>query len=65
MPNWGTSGDLKEDEIGLMARYLLNEPAQPPEFGMKEIKETWKVTVPVDKRPTRKMNTWISITFSP
>jgi nitrite reductase (NO-forming)/hydroxylamine reductase len=56
MPNWGTSGDLKEDEIGLMARYLLNEPAQPPEFGMKEIKETWKVAVPVDQRPTKKMN---------
>jgi nitrite reductase (NO-forming) / hydroxylamine reductase len=56
MPNWGTSGDLKENEIALMARYLLNEPAQPPEFGMKEIKETWKITVPVDKRPTRKMN---------
>jgi nitrite reductase (NO-forming)/hydroxylamine reductase len=56
MPNWGTSGEFKESEIELMARYLLNEPAQPPEFGMKEIKETWKVVVPVDKRPTRKMN---------
>jgi nitrite reductase (NO-forming)/hydroxylamine reductase len=39
-----------------MARYLLNEPAQPPEFGLKEMKDTWKVVVPVDKRPTRKMN---------
>lgn len=56
MPNWGTSGDLKEDEVTLMARYLLNDPAQPPEFGMKEMKETWKVIVPVDKRPTRKQN---------
>ena len=56
MPNWGTSGELKENEVELMARYLLNEPAQPPEFGLKEMKETWKVVVPVDKRPTRKMN---------
>jgi nitrite reductase (NO-forming)/hydroxylamine reductase len=56
MPNWGTSGELKENEVELMARYLLNEPAQPPEFGLREMKETWKVVVPVDKRPTRKLN---------
>lgn len=56
MPNWGTSGQLKKEEVELMARYLLNEPAQPPEFGMKEMKLTWKVLVPVDKRPTKKLN---------
>jgi nitrite reductase (NO-forming)/hydroxylamine reductase len=56
MPNWGTSGQLSEKEVDLMARYLLNEPAQPPEFGMKEIQATWKLIIPVDKRPTKKMN---------
>jgi nitrite reductase (NO-forming)/hydroxylamine reductase len=56
MPNWGTSGDLNKADVELMARYLLNEPAQPPEFGMKEMKATWKVIVPVDKRPTKKLN---------
>src|SRR5262245_20867673 len=56
MPNWGTSGELQQPEVELMARYLLNEPAQPPEFGLKEMKESWKVVIPVDKRPTRKMN---------
>ena len=56
MPNWGTSGELKPEEVELMAKYLLNDPAQPPEFGMKEMKATWKVLVPVDKRPTKKMN---------
>ena len=56
MPNWGTSGDLQQTEVELMARYLLNEPAQPPEFGMKEMKESWKVIVPVAQRPTKKMN---------
>jgi nitrite reductase (NO-forming)/hydroxylamine reductase len=56
MPNWGTSGDLNDNEIELMARYLLNDPAQPPEFGLKEMKESWKVIVPVAQRPTRKMN---------
>ena len=56
MPNWGTSGDLSEQEVDLMARYLLNEPPQPPEFGMPDMKATWKVIVPVDKRPTKQMN---------
>ena len=56
MPNWGTSGDLQQADIELMARYLLNEPAQPPEFGLKEIKESWKVLIPVAQRPTKKMN---------
>jgi nitrite reductase (NO-forming)/hydroxylamine reductase len=56
MPNWGSSGQLSESEVALMARYLLNDPAQPPEFGLKEMKETWKVLVPVAQRPTRKMN---------
>jgi len=56
MPNWGTSGALSEEEVALMARYLLNDPAQPPEFGMKEIRDSWKVLVPVAQRPTKKMN---------
>ncbi len=56
MPNWGTSGDLSEKQVELMAKYLLNDPAQPPEFGLEDMKATWKVKVPVDKRPTKKMN---------
>ena len=56
MPNWGTSGDLTPEEVDLMARYIQHDPPLPPEWGMKEMKETWKVHVPVDKRPTKKMN---------
>lgn len=56
MPNWGTSGDLTEAQVDMMARYLLNEPPQPPEFGMKEMKATWKVIVPPEKRPKTKQN---------
>lgn len=56
MPNWGTSGDLTEQQIDIMARFLLNEPPQPPEFGLAEIRATWKVALPVDKRPTSKQN---------
>jgi len=56
MPNWGTSGDLTEEEVDLMARYILLDPAVPPEFGMPEIRETWKVLIAPEDRPTEKMN---------
>jgi nitrite reductase (NO-forming)/hydroxylamine reductase len=58
MPNWGTSGDLNDAEVDLMARYVQQTPPTPPEFGMKEMKATWKVIVPVDKRPKKKMNNY-------
>lgn len=56
MPNWGTSGDFSEEQIDIMARFLQHEPPTPPEWGMKEMKETWKVYVPVEDRPTKKEN---------
>ena len=56
MPNWGTSGELTEQQIDLMARYIQHEPPKPPEFGMKEMKATWKVLVPPEKRPKKQMN---------
>jgi len=58
MPNWGTSGDLTDAEVDLMARYIQQTPPQPPEYGMKEMKATWKVLVPPEKRPTKKMNSY-------
>lgn len=58
MPNWGTSGVLNDDEVDLMARYVQQTPPQPPEFGMADMKSTWKVIVPPEKRPTRKMNNY-------
>ncbi|HHI76297.1 MAG TPA: c-type cytochrome, partial [Gammaproteobacteria bacterium] len=56
MPNWGTSGELSPAQVDLMARYLQHEPPVPPEFGMKEMKATWKVLVPPEKRPKKQMN---------
>lgn len=56
MPNWGTSGDMSAEDITLMAKYLLNDPATPPEFGMEEIRGTWTVHVPVEDRPTKQEN---------
>ncbi len=56
MPNWGAEGGLNEAQIDLMTKYLLNDPAQPPEFGLDEIKGTWNVIVPVNKRPKEQKN---------
>ena len=56
MPNWGTSGDFTEADVDLMTRYLLNEPPQPPEYGLPKITESWKVHVPVADRPTEQQN---------
>lgn len=56
MPNWGSSGQLTESEVDLMARYVMNDPPTPPEYGMKEMKASWKVIVPPDKRPKQKEN---------
>ncbi len=56
MPNWGTSGVLTDDEVDLMARYIQQTPPAPPEYGLKEMEASWKVIVPVDQRPKKKMN---------
>jgi len=56
MPSWGTSGVLNEGQIDLMARYIMQDPATPPEFGLKDMKANWTVQVPLNKRPTKKMN---------
>ncbi|MBU1191411.1 MAG: nitrite reductase [Gammaproteobacteria bacterium] len=56
MPNWGTSGALTEAEVDLMARFLQHEPPTPPEYGLEDMKATWKVIVPPDKRPKKQEN---------
>lgn len=65
MPNWLTSGEMSEQDVDLMARYIQQDPPQPPEFGMDQMKATWKVLIPPDKRPTKKLNNYnISNIFS-
>jgi nitrite reductase (NO-forming)/hydroxylamine reductase len=56
MPNWGSSGQMSEKEVDIMARFLQQPPPVPPEFGMAEMKATWKVLVPAKDRPKKKMN---------
>jgi nitrite reductase (NO-forming) / hydroxylamine reductase len=56
MPNFGSSGELTEAEVDLMARYVQQTPVAPPEMSLKDMEATWKVIVPVKDRPTKKMN---------
>ena len=53
MPNWGTSGDLTPEQIDIMARFLQQEPPAPPEYGMPEMKASWKLIVAPKDRPAK------------
>ncbi len=56
MPNFGSSGELTEREVDLMARYIQQTPVAPPEMSLKDMEATWKVIVPVKDRPTKQEN---------
>ncbi len=53
MPGWGKSGELTKKEVELMAKYIQLPPVTPPEKSMADMKKSWKVIVPVDKRPKK------------
>ena len=68
MPNWGTSGDLSEVQIDILARFLQQEPPAPPEFSMADMKDSWKVMVAPKDRPTspqhdRNIENFFSVTL--
>jgi nitrite reductase (NO-forming)/hydroxylamine reductase len=48
---------LTKEEINIMARYIQHTPPIPPEFSLKDMMDSWKLIIPVDKRPTKQMNT--------
>ena len=56
MPNWQTSGEMDEATVDLMARYIQQDAPTPPEWSMADAKKTWKVIVPPEQRPKKKMN---------
>jgi nitrite reductase (NO-forming)/hydroxylamine reductase len=56
MPNWGGSGELSAQDVEIMAKFLQHEPPNPPEWGMAEMKASWKVLVPPEKRPKKQEN---------
>jgi nitrite reductase (NO-forming)/hydroxylamine reductase len=68
MPNWGTSGEMTEAQIDIMARFLQQEPPAPPEYGMPEMMASWNVIVAPEDRPTepqhdRNIDNFFSVTL--
>jgi len=47
---------LTEQEINLMARYIQQTPDVPPEFSLQDMKDSWKLIVPVSERPKKQLN---------
>jgi nitrite reductase (NO-forming)/hydroxylamine reductase len=56
MPGFGTSNELSEKEIDVMARYIQHPAPTPPEWGLKEMRASWKLLIPESERPKKKMN---------
>lgn len=52
MPDWGKQGTLTQEETELMAKFIQNEPPQPPEMSLEQMTASWNVLIPVDQRPT-------------
>ncbi len=47
---------LTKEEIKNISTYIQMTPDAPPEWGMKDLKASWKVVIPPEKRPTKQMN---------
>ena len=47
---------LTKDEIKNVATYIQMTPDIPPEWGIKEMTNSWKVTVKPEDRPKKQMN---------
>ncbi|MDQ5905053.1 MAG: nitrite reductase (NO-forming) / hydroxylamine reductase [Pseudomonadota bacterium] len=61
--SYGTEGGmvnfddiLTKQQIVNMATYLQMPAEAPPEWSLADIKGSWKLLIPVDKRPTKQMN---------
>jgi nitrite reductase (NO-forming)/hydroxylamine reductase len=52
MPGWGQMGVMTKEETALMVKYIQNEPPIPPQWDMKSVRDSWKLIIPPDKRPT-------------
>ncbi len=53
MPGWGRTGEMSREETALMARFVQLPAPTPPEMGLKAMKKTHKLHVPVADRPTK------------
>lgn len=52
MPDWGKQGFMTQAETDTMAKFLQNEPPSPPELSMGQMKDSWKLLIKPEQRPT-------------
>ncbi|MBI3162036.1 MAG: c-type cytochrome, partial [Chloroflexi bacterium] len=57
MPDWGKQGFFTQEQTDIMAKYLQNEPPAPPDLSLEQMKESWKVFVAPEDRPTAPQTT--------
>jgi nitrite reductase (NO-forming)/hydroxylamine reductase len=53
MPGWGRTGELSRAQAQLMAKFVQLPAPIPPEMGLKQMKASHKVHVPVAERPSK------------
>lgn len=56
MPNWGEADVLSEREVDILAKFIMHAPPTPKEFSFEDIKNSWKLLVPISERPINKAN---------
>ena len=56
MPNLGDAGEITRDESQLLANFLQHPAPMPPEFGLAEMMETYRLVVKPEDRPKKKEN---------
>ena len=61
--SYGTDGGmvnfddiLTKEEISMMAKYIQITPDAPPEWGMKDMMDSWKLVIKPEDRPKKQMN---------
>ena len=55
MPDWGKQGFFTKDQTDVMAEFLQIEPPTPPEMSLDQMKNSWKLIIPPDQRPSEPM----------
>src|SRR4030065_2480930 len=62
--SYGTDGGmvnfddiLTKEEISMMAKYIQITPDAPPEWGMKDMMDSWKLVIKPEDRPKKQMKT--------
>ncbi|MDP1896719.1 MAG: cytochrome D1 domain-containing protein, partial [Sulfurimicrobium sp.] len=61
--SYGTDGGmvnfddiLTKDELSMMSKYIQMTPDTPPEWGMKEMMNSWKLVIKPEDRPKKQLN---------